>query len=76
MQRLRRPSAATALATLATAVALASALHAGPDMWRALDRERRVYADYTETERERASVEEHHALSRRRVDGGLAARPR
>ena len=44
MQRLRRPSPATALAALATVVALASALHSGRHVWRQLAHQQRVYA--------------------------------
>jgi hypothetical protein len=57
VQRLPRLSPATVLAALATVVALASALHSGPHMWRALEREGKIYGRYTDTERRHAPVE-------------------
>jgi hypothetical protein len=55
VQRLRRPS--TALAALATVVALASALHSGGHVWRHLVDQHRVYAAYDDTQRRRAPIE-------------------
>jgi hypothetical protein len=52
-----RPSAATALAALATAIALASAWHSGGHMWRSLENSYGQYAPYTEKQREHAAIE-------------------
>ena len=57
MERLARPSAATALAALATAIALASAWHSGERMWRHLDEQRRVYGNYTDAQRRHAAID-------------------
>jgi hypothetical protein len=57
VQRLRRPSPATALAVLATIVALASALHSGRHVWHHLVDQHRVYGAYTDTQREHAPID-------------------
>jgi hypothetical protein len=57
VQRISRPSAATALAALATVIALASVWHTGERMWRHLDEQRRVYGNYTETQRRHAPLD-------------------
>ena len=57
VERLRRPSPATALALLATVVALASALHSGRHVWRHLVDQHRVYAAYTDTQRRHAPID-------------------
>jgi hypothetical protein len=57
VERLRRPSAATALAAFATAIALASAWHSGERMWRHLGEQRRVYSDYTDVQRRHAAID-------------------
>jgi hypothetical protein len=57
VQRFRRPKPATALAALATVIALASAWHSGPGRWRQLDRQERQYGAYTDTQRRRAPLE-------------------
>jgi len=51
---LRAASAATVVAAAATLLALASALHAGPHVWRELDRTRATYAPLTASERSQA----------------------
>ena len=56
MLRLR-PSPATALATLATAIALASAWHSGGYMWRSLDQSHRTYRTYTDVQRRHAAID-------------------
>ena len=56
MLRLR-PSPATALATLATAIALASAWHSGGHMWRSLDTGHRLYGAYTDAQRRHAPID-------------------
>jgi len=57
VQRLRRPAPATALAVLATVVALGSALHSGRHVWHHLVVQHRVYAAYTDTQREHAPID-------------------
>jgi hypothetical protein len=57
VQRLRRPSPATALAALATVVALASVLHSGGHVWRHLVNQHRVYATYSDTQRRHAPID-------------------
>jgi hypothetical protein len=58
VERLRRPSAATVLAAVATVIALASVWHSGEGMWRHLDEQRRVYGNYTDVERRHAAIDE------------------
>ena len=57
MERLRRPSPATALAALATVVALASAWHSGGHIWRHLEKQERMYGAYSETQRAHAPID-------------------
>src|SRR4051812_16403913 len=57
VQRPRRPSPATALAVLATVVALASALPSAPHVGPPLVVQQRVYAAYTDTQREHAPID-------------------
>jgi hypothetical protein len=57
VQRLRRPSNATALAAVATAIALASAWHTGDRMWRHLGEQGRVYGNYTDEQRRHAAID-------------------
>jgi hypothetical protein len=45
------------LAGLATVIALASAWHSGPHVWRLLDRQERTYAAYTAEQRRLAPIE-------------------
>jgi hypothetical protein len=52
-----KPRATAVLILAATVVALASALHSGPHMWRRLGTERRTYAPLTPTERRRAPLD-------------------
>ena len=45
-----------AVAVVATAIAIASAWHSGPGVWRRLDTEHRVYAGYSDFQRRLAPV--------------------
>lgn len=56
MLRLR-PSLATALVALATAIALASAWHSGGERWRKLREGHRAYSSYTEIDRRHAPID-------------------
>ena len=57
MERFRRPTRAAVLAAVATVLALASAVHTGPNVWRHLAREQRQYSAYTDTQRRRAPID-------------------
>jgi hypothetical protein len=57
VQRLRRPSLATALAVLATVVALASVVHSSRHVWHHLIDQHRVYGSYSDTQRRHAPID-------------------